>query len=92
MGSPLDIKTIKQVFENLFKNPNWETLLNMGEEFLIPFFLGGFVLGIVSAFFGYFSAYGLIDHYRNRRKRKLNRKLASVSKRDNSSAPSNPDL
>jgi uncharacterized protein (DUF2062 family) len=91
MGDPLDLQKIDLVFKNLFTNPDWETFLATGQEFLVPFFIGGFVLGVVSAFLGYFAAYGLIDHYRTRRKRKLNRKLASASKREEIPEPSDSD-
>lgn len=81
MGSPLDFKTITEVFNNMFKNPSWQSLLEIGQEFLIPFFIGGFTFGIVSATIGYFSAYGMIEQYRSRRKKKLNKKLSAVAHR-----------
>ena len=82
MGSPIDFKTITDVFKNVFENPSWQSFLQIGQEFLVPFFIGGFTFGIVSATIGYFTAYGMIEKYRSRRKKKLNKKLSAVAHRD----------
>ena len=80
MGSPLNFQKITMVFKIFFQNPNWDSFMKIGQDFILPFFIGGFSIGVVSAFLGYFTAYGMIESYRSRRKKKLNRRLSSVAR------------
>lgn len=82
LGAPLTFDSSKQVFMNVIEEPSWEAFLQIGQEFLIPFFIGGLTFGLVSGFIGYFTAYGMIEQHRMRRKQRLNKKLAAVAHRD----------
>ncbi len=66
--------TFWENIENAFTS-----LMNLGTEILIPFFLGGLVLGVILSFIGYFVAYGIITHHRMKVDMRIKRKLAIKS-------------
>ena len=51
-------------------------LLKLGSEILVPFFIGGAIIGSILAVIGYFTAYGIITHHRVKKDLRLKKKLA----------------
>ena len=54
-------------------------LIKLGGEVLVPFFIGGALIGTVLATLGYFLAYGLIAHHRMKVDMRIKKKLARQS-------------
>lgn len=77
IGNPMSLERIRHVFDGFFKDPSFSAFLQMGAEFLIPFLVGGFIVGVVSGAIGYFAALGMIEHHQARKKKRLYKKLAN---------------
>jgi uncharacterized protein (DUF2062 family) len=58
----------------------FKELLKLGSEILVPFFIGGAIIGGILALIGYFTAYGVITHHRAKKDIRLNKKLAKKNK------------
>jgi uncharacterized protein (DUF2062 family) len=82
MGNKLTFEHIQNIFNKFFKDPSLSGLFNLGIDIFVPFLVGGALFGIVSAFFGYFAAYGMIVRYRQRSDRRLRMKLSASTKKD----------
>jgi hypothetical protein len=80
MGTPMSFNYFDGIFKNFAKNPSISEFVEMGSEILIPFFLGGAVVGSLTAFIGYFASYGIIVRYRQKKDRKLRMRLSSSTK------------
>ncbi|MDD3117681.1 MAG: DUF2062 domain-containing protein [Victivallales bacterium] len=74
IASPLTYKRVEQLFIDFFKSPSWHELILMGDEIIIPFFVGGALLAVTSSVIGYFTSLRLVRTLRNR---KAKRKLAT---------------
>lgn len=93
LGHPLSVDKIKDKFGAFFtrlgeiEGVGWrqsvslsfKALFDLGDDIVVPFFVGGAVLGAVCAALGYFATYGMILRFRAGRKRKLNRKLSAAA-------------
>ena len=66
-----------QSLENAFHE-----LLKLGSEILVPFFIGGALIGTFLAFIGYFIAYGMIMHHRMKVDMRIKKRLAVQAQRD----------
>ncbi len=77
----LGYKFLSEKFEHLIHKPSYSALLDLGMEIVIPFFVGGFLFGVVSAFIGYFATYGMVLRYRQRKDRRLRHKLMSSAQK-----------
>lgn len=82
LGSKISFSYIESIFKDFFKDPSASGLLNLGVGILVPFLVGGALFGVVSAFFGYFAAYGMITQYRQRSDKRLRMKLSASAKKD----------
>ena len=72
INSNLSFQHIKEIFSKL----SVKGLLNLGAEIMVPFLVGGAILGIITAFIGYFASYGMIIQHRQRVDQRLRRKLS----------------
>lgn len=89
LAKPLGFSKIREIFTDFFSScstldggfiDNFKgtlnALLNLGEDILTPFLLGGLLFGLVSAFIGYFTSYGMIIRHNQKKKAKLARRLS----------------
>jgi uncharacterized protein (DUF2062 family) len=77
IGKPLSLHYLEGTFAKVFKVPNWDSLMALGNDILIPFFVGGALFGIILAVAGYFTTYGLIMRHRQKMDEKLRRRLSA---------------
>ncbi len=78
IGDPLSYELIKQLVSNALHNPSMKTAGALGGELVVSFFVGGIILGLLSAILGYFCTTGLVRRYRARR---VGRKALRMSRR-----------
>lgn len=64
MGSPIQQETIKTAMENFANNQTWETLLGLGGDLIIAFFIGGAILTGVMTPLTYFAVLIMVKRYR----------------------------
>jgi uncharacterized protein len=94
LGKPLSLVKIKNIFSNFFDacskldggfianfKGTIDALLNLGGDILIPFLVGGLLFGIISAFLGYFTSFGLIIRHNKKKKEKLAKRLSVLASR-----------
>jgi len=62
-------------------------LVKLGSEILIPFFIGGALIGAILAFAGYFISYGMITHHRMKVDMRIKKKLAAQANREAETTP-----
>ncbi|OGV38503.1 MAG: hypothetical protein A2020_13155 [Lentisphaerae bacterium GWF2_45_14] len=82
MGSPLSLRHLNKILGDFFKNPSLDTFADLGDDIMIPFFIGGAIFGILSAFIGYFFSYGLILRHRQKKDQKLRIRLSTSIEKD----------
>jgi uncharacterized protein (DUF2062 family) len=90
MGKILSFEKINQNFQNFlhecahgtFKS-TLDSFFNMGADIFIPFFVGGAFLGIIFGVSSYFASYGMIISYHNKKDKKLQKRLAKFSEKNN---------
>jgi len=73
IGSPLKFETVKAQFRGFFSEPSWTALLDLGGDFVAPFFAGGLAMAVAGAIPSYYFSLSLV---RRRRARKAARKAA----------------
>ncbi len=56
MGSPLELSVVEGEFKGLLASPSWASLLSLGAGLLIPFFIGGAFLAVVTSVPSYYLA------------------------------------
>jgi uncharacterized protein (DUF2062 family) len=78
----LTLKYFENILNDFIKNPSFGAFWDLGVGIFIPFLVGGALFGIVSGFFGYFAAYGMITRYRQRSDKRLRMKLSVSSKKE----------
>jgi len=81
MRSDLTLKGINRLFGTFLKEHTFESFTNLGDEILIPFFVGGVFLGLLSAVGSYFASYGMIISHGKRVEAKLAKRLAKLAER-----------
>lgn len=59
---------------------SYEELMLLGQEIVIPFFVGGVVLGILVGILGYFASLYLVRQVRGRKERRKQQRLNNKSK------------
>lgn len=83
MGGHLTFKEINSFIGTFLKEHTFQAFMNLGSEIMIPFFVGGAFLGLLSAFGSYFASYGMIISHGKRVEAKLARRLAKLAERKN---------
>lgn len=83
VGPRLSIKYVEQMFRDFFKNPSMDSFWDLGEDIMIPFFIGGAIFAVISAVIGYFFSYGLIVRHREKKDQKLRIRLSTSIEKDN---------
>jgi uncharacterized protein (DUF2062 family) len=71
MLSPLSLSVINDDFKALLHEQSWAALKGLGAELLIPFLIGGLVLGVVSWPPTYYATYWMVVKYRAYRSERL---------------------
>ena len=82
IGCDLTFKAINSLIKTFIKERSLEALNNLGSEILVPFFVGGAFLGLITAFGFYFASYGMIISHGKRVEAKLVKRLAKLSERN----------
>jgi len=82
VGPRLSIKYVEQMFRDFFKSPSIESFWDLGEDIMVPFFIGGAVFAVISAVIGYFFSYGLIIRHREKKDQKLRIRLSTSIEKD----------
>ncbi len=70
MGSPLKLSVVEEQFKAFFAAPSWASLMDLGGEFVMPFFVGGLALSVVSGAPSYWASLAMVRRYRSRKERK----------------------
>ncbi len=60
VGKPIAYETIESALSDVLKNQNYESLLNLGADLLVAFFVGGAVLAVVMTTITYFLVFRLV--------------------------------
>lgn len=95
-ADPLKWNTSFRIFKGFIKSISstkgmsfWEgmqhafsELVKLGSEILIPFFIGGALIGAILAFAGYFISYGMITHHRMKVDMRIKKKLSAQAHRE----------
>lgn len=90
-SQPMDWAKISNIFEGFIKSVTetegmgfkeslvhaFNELVKLGSEVLVPFFIGGALIGTILAIAGYFLSYGMITHHRMKKDMKIKSRLAS---------------
>ncbi|HOK04014.1 MAG TPA: DUF2062 domain-containing protein [Victivallales bacterium] len=71
----LSFPFLLKTFREILKNFSISDFLELSSEIIIAFFAGGLLFGVISAVIGYFTVYGMVVSYRQRRKKKLADKI-----------------
>lgn len=89
IANPLSYQRLKDIFGSFIKKisgsemsmtDSYSELISLGMEIVVPFFVGGFILGITAALIGYFSSLSLVKRIRDRKeKRKSERRARLLS-------------
>lgn len=82
IGCDLTFNTINSLIKTFLKERTLEAFSNMGSEIVIPFFVGGAFLGLITAFGFYFASYGMIISHGKRVEAKLAKRLAKLAERE----------
>lgn len=82
-GPKLSIRYVEQMFRDFFKNPSMESFWDLGEDIMVPFFVGGAIFAVISTVIGYFFSYGLILRHREKKDLKLRMRLSTSIEKDN---------
>lgn len=64
----LSLGYIEKALRGLVSDFSWNELWNMSWDILLPFFVGSFVVAVLSATAGYFTSYGILMKYRRQKK------------------------
>lgn len=80
--SDLNLKTINELISTFLYEHTLESFTNLGSEILVPFFVGGTVLGLTTAIGSYFASYGMIISHGKRAEAKLAKRLAKLAERN----------
>ena len=80
--SDLNLKTINELISTFLHEYTFESFTELGSEILVPFFVGGTVLGLIAAAGSYFASYGMIISHGKRVEAKLARRLARLAERN----------
>lgn len=70
IGEPLSYGALCESFRGLLKEPSFKELFDLGSDIVIPFFVGGTFLAVVSSASGYFVSLRMVRRYRERRLRR----------------------
>ena len=80
-GERLTLSRIKFIFKDFFQDMSFGSLLDLSEDIMIPFFIGGFIFALIASAAGYFAVYGMVLRFRKRSKNKLLKKLSLAASR-----------
>ncbi len=84
LGAPITYAEIAHTFQSILSAHTMADLLiigkELGKEYLIPFIVGGALLGVVSGVIGYFVTLWLVAIYRRRRKLRRDSPAAAKAK------------
>ncbi len=89
VGAPMSLKDLSNTFKSFFdkclsESPDdtWLTpfyaLMDLGEGIIIPFFIGGTILGVICGVIGYFTTYGIILSHRQKKVARLRKRLVNT--------------
>ena len=73
----LSYSALGKTFNDLSENFSFPEFLELGTEIIAAFFAGGLLFGVLCAIIGYFTVYGIVMSYRQRRKKRLAERLIS---------------
>jgi len=91
---PLNFENIKTIFSDFFNKctnfpeelswlgnlgQTYDALMQLGTHILIPFLLGGLILGTLFGILSYFTAYGILETHRRKRSNLLRQRLINTA-------------
>ena len=71
LGTGLSFKVIDKEIVHVIHDFSWHNLLQLGEELVFSFLVGGFIFGIILGGIGYFITYRMVVLYRNKKSKKI---------------------
>jgi uncharacterized protein len=71
LGTGLSFKVIDKEIVHVIHDFSWHNLLQLGEELVFSFLVGGFIFGIIFGGIGYFITYRMVVLYRNKKSKKI---------------------
>jgi uncharacterized protein len=71
LGTDLSFKVIDKEIVHVIHDFSWHNLLQLGEELVFSFLVGGFIFGIILGGIGYFITYRMVVLYRNKKSKKI---------------------
>lgn len=80
MMKPLKLADIEARLKTLTHDQSFDNMMSLGNDIIVPFFVGGAVLALLSAPIGYFACYGIVQRYRERREKHLLKRLSNSAK------------
>jgi len=85
IGGDLTIGSLENTIRSFLAEPSFSAFMDLGQDIVVPFFLGGAMLAIPTALITYYAAYGVLVSHRKRAAAKLSRRLATLAERNNPS-------
>ena len=67
IGRPIAYEAIKNALSDVLSKQNWESLLNLGWDLLISFFVGGVILATIMTTITYFFVHSLVKKYKSQK-------------------------
>lgn len=80
---PVSMKVIKSEISQFINDPSFSVLWTLGGHILIPFLVGGAIIGILVGILSYYITLGLVTQYRRRKHINWNKKLAALATDEN---------
>jgi len=82
IGGDLTIHSLETTIKAFLAEPSFRAFMDLGQDIVVPFFLGGAMLAIPTAIVTYYATYGMIASHRKRAAAKLAKRLAILSERE----------
>ena len=80
IGNPLKLSHLSVQLKVLIANPDWKDLCSLSGDLLLPFFVGGGILALLSGVPGYYITLAAVRAHRRRKEaRALKRRQAALS-------------
>lgn len=82
LGQKLTFDSIHEMISSFMDAPSISSFVSLGGDVILIFVLGGLLFGIVSGVISYFATLGVVESYRKRKHKRLDKKLAAKASRE----------
>ena len=82
IGGDLTIHSLENTIRTFLAEPSFGAFMDLGQDIVVPFFVGGAMLAVPTALVTYYATYGIIVSHRKRAAAKLARRLATLAERE----------